>query len=64
MTRRDPSTSTLSASGPAGVIQVLLLSGPSAGHGRAVLAQAGRMRLLDKDYGSRRGRTGRDGRSA
>ena len=35
----------------------------SAGHGRAVLARAGRM-LLDKDYGSRRGRTGSDdGRS-
>ena len=38
-------------------------NGPSAGHGRAVLARAGRM-LLDKDYGSRRGWTGSDGRSA
>ena len=37
-------------------------NGPSAGHGRAVLARAGRM-LLDKD-GSRRGWRGSDGRSA
>ena len=34
-------------------------NGPSAGHGRAVLARAGRM-LLDKDYGSRRGWRGSD----
>ena len=38
-------------------------NGPSADHGQAVLARAGRM-LRDKDYGSNRGWRGSDGRSA